>query len=107
MIIDNYYKQRKKSLWISCSSLLFEDAKRDLLALTSRLVTEEKPTICQIPTSYARIEQSSGVMYCTYNTLCSFSDAKVGSNPDEFVFQKRVDQIIDWVGGESFDGIVS
>jgi hypothetical protein len=91
IILDSYIRQRVKSVWVSTSTDLYADATRDLRDLG-----------CQIPVhnnlqslDKAIVTPQEGVLFCTYSTLTSKTKDR-----------SRLSQLIDWVGGESFDGVL-
>ena len=106
VIIDSYIRGRVKSVWISTSTDLFADAKRDLADLGAHSIPVH-PNLQSLDA--ATVTPTEGVMFMTYSTLTS-SGAK--GRPS------RVHQLIDWVGGSgnssssrsgccpSFDGVL-
>jgi len=103
IIINNWFNGRQKALWISHSPVLIEDAKRDL----SDLLLPLKPCqpavkIHSLPANYEKISHKDGILFCTYASLCCISKTASGSG-----FVSRKDQILDWLGGDDFKGVVS
>jgi hypothetical protein len=96
-IVENIARGRKKHVWISVSSDLYEDAKRDLsdLGLTT-YANKHCYNLGKLP--YGDLEEtcSEGVMFATYQTLISKNKAK----------QTRLDQLIEWCGGDEFEGLI-
>src|SRR5210317_924011 len=94
---ENLVWGRKKHVWVSVSSDLYEDAKRDLRDLGLGSYAE---THCynlgKLP--YGNLSEShpEGVMFATYQTLISENRQK----------ETRLDQLVKWCGGEDFDGLV-
>jgi C-terminal domain on Strawberry notch homologue/P-loop containing NTP hydrolase pore-1/UBA/TS-N domain len=89
VILDSYIRGRVKSVWVSTSTDLYADATRDLRDLG-----------CQIPVhnnlqslDKANVTPQEGVLFVTYSTLTSSMKGRT-----------RLSQLIDWVGGPSFDG---
>ena len=84
-------------MWISVSSDLYEDAKRDLRDLG---LGDYADTHCynlgKLPYGDLTKSHPEGVMFATYSTLISKNRQK----------QTRLDQLIEWCGGEDFDGLV-
>ncbi|KAL4533952.1 hypothetical protein Ndes2526B_g07167 [Nannochloris sp. 'desiccata'] len=91
IILDSYLRGRVKSVWVSTSTDLYADATRDLRDLN-----------CQIPVhnnlqslDKAKVTPTEGCLFLTYSTLIS-----------NFRGCPRLSQLIDWVGGSSFDGVL-
>jgi hypothetical protein len=95
-VVENIARGRKKHVWISVSSDLYEDAKRDLsdLGLTT-YANKHCYNLGKLP---GDLEEtcSEGVMFATYQTLISKNKAK----------QTRLDQLIEWCGGDEFQGLI-
>ena len=93
IILDNWLKGRRRSLWVSVSDRLLEDAQRDWSALGQErlLVT---------PLSRYRqgspIKLTEGILFTTYATLRSQERGAKAS---------RVQQIVEWLGRD-FDGVI-
>ena len=85
ILLDNWLRGRRRSLWLSQSDKLVEDARRDWIAVGGRPsdvinLTRIKPG--------EPVPAVQGILFCTYATLRSTSrQAK----------QTRLDQIIDWL----------
>ena len=99
VLLDNWLKGRRKALWVSKSDKLLEDAMRDWAALgRERLQITPLARFRQ----GAPIRLSEGILFTTYATLRSGErEGKVS----------RLQQILDWLGGEdgdakSFDGVI-
>eukprot|EP00985_Skeletonema_marinoi_P001893 scaffold767_cov144-Skeletonema_marinoi.AAC.11 len=96
-VIENLARGRNRHVWISVSSDLYEDAKRDLRDLG---LGDYADTHCynlgKLPYGDLTKSHPEGVMFATYSTLISKNRQK----------QTRLDQIVDWCGGEDFDGLV-
>ncbi len=93
ILLDNWLKGRRRSVWISKSDKLLEDAQRDWRALGREplLVT---PLARFRQGTPIRLEQ--GILFTTYATLRS--DARENR-------VSRVQQIVDWLGTD-FDGVI-
>lgn len=93
IILDNYMQGRKKSIWVTLNSSLFNDMKRDVKALfgNSDLVHSFKGG----KDAEKSLNFNDGILAVSYDTLSSGWDNK-GSN-----FEK----IIDWFG-KDFDGVI-
>ncbi|MEQ1541177.1 MAG: strawberry notch family protein [Novosphingobium sp.] len=93
ILLDNWLKGRRRSVWISKSDKLLEDAQRDWKALGQEplLVT---PLARFRQGTPIRLEQ--GILFTTYATLRS--DARENR-------VSRVQQIVDWLGTD-FDGVI-
>jgi len=93
IILDNWFKGRRRHVWISKSDKLIEDAQRDWSALG-----QEKLLVT--PLSRFRqgrpIQLQEGILFVTFATLRS--DEREGK-------RSRVQQIVDWLGA-NFDGVV-
>ena len=92
IILDNWCQGRKKAIWISKSSALIEDARRDWCALGG----SEKDIIDLGNIKLGDpIPFSQGVLFATYSTLRSQKGGK-----------SRLKQIIEWAGIE-FSGAIA
>jgi hypothetical protein len=92
IILDNWCQGRTKAIWVSKSSALIEDARRDWCALgghQNNIVDLSKFRLGQA------IELSQGILFTTYATLRSSQGAK-----------SRLQQIRDWCGSE-FEGAIA
>jgi len=96
-VVENLARGRKKHVWISVSSDLYEDAKRDLrdLGLGSYADTHCY-NLGKLPYGDLCESHPEGVMFATYSTLISKNRQK----------QTRLDQLIEWCGGEDFEGLI-
>jgi predicted RNA methylase len=93
IILDNWLKGRKRSLWISKSDKLIEDAERDWTAIggyRSDLVPLSRFR------QGAPIALDEGILFTTYATLRTQARGEKAS---------RVQQIVDWLG-KAFDGVI-
>jgi hypothetical protein len=93
IILDNWLKGRRRHVWVSKSETLIEDAQRDWSALR-----QEKLLVT--PLSRFRqgkpIKLEEGILFVTFATLRT--DEREGK-------RSRVQQIVDWLGGD-FDGAI-
>jgi hypothetical protein len=96
-VVENIARGRKKHVWISVSSDLYEDAKRDLSDLGLDAYADEHCfNLSKLPYGDLSETHAEGVMFATYQTLISKNQVK----------QTRLDQLIEWCGGEDFDGLI-
>lgn len=91
-ILDNWLQGRRRAIWVTKNEPLLEDARRDWTALGGL------PADIQ-PVSNWKIDQPitlpQGVLFVTYPTLRSARGDHT-----------RLQQLIDWAGGE-FDGVIA
>ncbi len=90
-VVENISRGRKKHIWVSVSSDLYEDAKRDLSDLGFDKYASKK---CYNLGSYKpqdAIKQEEGVVFTTYSTL---------------IKDNRLEQLLQWCGGDTFDGLI-
>ena len=96
-VVENIARGRKKHVWIPVSSDLYEDAKRDLSDLGLDAYADEHCfNLSKLPYGDLSETHAEGVMFATYQTLISKNQVK----------QTRLDQLIEWCGGEDFDGLI-
>jgi predicted RNA methylase len=93
ILLDNWFKGRRRAVWVSKSDKLIEDAQRDWSALgMERLLVT--------PLSRYRqgtpIRLAQGVLFTTYATLRTDERGEKLS---------RVRQIVEWLGSD-FDGVI-
>ncbi|XP_006898070.1 PREDICTED: protein strawberry notch homolog 2 [Elephantulus edwardii] len=94
IIVENYLKGRKKSLWFSVSNDLKYDAERDLRDI-------EAPGIAVHALSkikYGDNSTSEGVLFATYSAL-------IGESQAGGQHRTRLRQILEWCGA-SFEGVI-
>lgn len=92
IILDNWCQGRRKAIWISKSSALIEDARRDWCALGG----DEKDIIDLSNIKLGEpIPFTQGILFCTYSTLRSQKNGK-----------SRLKQIIEWAGAD-FEGAIA
>lgn len=114
-VLENMCRGRNKHVWVSVSSDLYEDAKRDLTDIGLRRYAEDR-TLLLGKAAYGNLEeqfysdektrgkQKGGLLFSTYSTL--ISETGRGKNNDNGGQKKtRLDQIVDWCG-EDFDGLL-
>ncbi|MBN3906493.1 MAG: strawberry notch family protein [Nostoc sp. NMS1] len=92
IILDNWCQGRSKAIWVSKSSALIEDARRDWCALGG----SEKDIIDLSNIKLGDpIPFTQGIVFCTHSTLRSQKNGK-----------SRLKQIVDWAG-KDFDGTIA
>ena len=89
MVLDNYARGRRRSIWLSTSTDLVRDAERDLRDLGTFIPVLDG---CQSLDSLKDSKGADGVLFSTYSTLTGVSKGR-----------SRLDQIICWAAGESPD----
>ena len=101
IILDNRLKGRTRSLWLSQSDKLLEDARRDWAALGG---SEDDVIPLGKFRQGAEIPQESGILFATYATLRS--PARQGR-------ASRLDQVVGWLAGgideperHAFEGVI-
>ena len=94
IILDNWMQGRRRSLWVSKSDALLEDARRDW-----RHLGQEPLQI--VPLSRFApgkpVTLAEGILFTTFATLRGGSRSGAGS---------RLDQVCDWLGPD-FDGVIA
>ncbi|WP_152592764.1 strawberry notch family protein [Nostoc sphaeroides] len=92
IILDNWCQGRRKAIWVSKSSALIEDARRDWCALGG----SEKDIIDLSNIKLGDpIPFTQGILFCTYSTLRSHHNGK-----------SRLKQIVEWAG-KDFEGAIA
>ncbi|BAY41895.1 hypothetical protein NIES2111_62910 (plasmid) [Nostoc sp. NIES-2111] len=92
IILDNWCQGRRKAIWVSKSSALIEDARRDWCALGGN----ERDIIDLSNIKLGdRIPFTQGILFCTYSTLRSQKNGK-----------SRLKQIVEWAG-KDFEGAIA
>ncbi|MFW9261314.1 strawberry notch-like NTP hydrolase domain-containing protein [Nostoc sp. CALU 546] len=92
IILDNWCQERRKAIWVSKSSALIEDARRDWCALGG----SEKDIIDLGNIKLGDpIPFTQGILFCTYSTLRSQKGGK-----------SRLKQIVEWAG-KDFEGAIA
>ena len=101
IIFDNFVRGRCKSIWFSISSDLRIDAQRDLSDIGCYIKVidgcqelDKETKAFGLPKDF-----SEGVIFCTYATLVSSVQKGINN-----IKQSRLKQLIDWCGGDNFDG---
>ncbi|MCC5640679.1 strawberry notch family protein [Nostoc sp. CHAB 5844] len=92
IILDNWCQGRRKAIWVSKSSALIEDARRDWCALGG--VEKDIIDLGNIKLGEP-IPFTQGILFCTYSTLRSQKNGK-----------SRLKQIVEWAG-KDFDGPIA
>jgi hypothetical protein len=92
-ILDNWLRRRRKTLWISKSDKLIEDAQCDWSALGMERLPVTPPS--RFPQGRP-VTLPEGILFTTYATLRSDEKAEKVS---------RVRQIVDWLGSDC-DGVI-
>jgi predicted RNA methylase len=92
IILDNWCQKRRKAIWVSKSSALIEDARRDWCALggTERDIIDLSNIKLGDPIPFTQ-----GILFCTYSTLRSQKNGK-----------SRLKQIVEWAG-IGFEGAIA
>eukprot|EP00898_Chlorokybus_atmophyticus_P008365 jgi/Chlat1/852/Chrsp104S01188 len=125
VVVENVFRGRTKHIWLSASADLHLDAKRDLADLDA-LKYIHLHALKQYGygdlSSMAGLD--SGVIFATYNTLIAKSASQTRmvcymlSMCPVFFYEKPVafeaacgphlvqEQLIEWCGGSSFDGLI-
>ncbi len=96
ILMDNWCQSRRRHLWVSKTTTLIEDARRDWTALGG--IGPDIRAINDFPLD-GPINLPAGILFTTYATLRS-ERADKGS---------RIDQIIAWLTGDdeaAFDGVI-
>lgn len=92
IILDNWCQGRSQAIWVSKSSALVEDARRDWCALGGA----EKDIIDLGNIKLGDpIPFTQGILFCTYSTLRSVKGDK-----------SRLKQIVEWAGAD-FEGAIA
>jgi hypothetical protein len=125
MILDNIARGRKKHLWVSTSLDLKNEASKDLADLGApgvqvRDITELDAAHKALGLSKEFAQPACGmVLFCIYSSLTSsrrVSAAKADKGPKAgggggggggAKTQRRVDQLIEWLGGGEWDGVLA
>lgn len=117
-VLENVCRGRKKHVWVSVSSDLYEDAKRDLIDIGLRRFAEDRSLLLG-KASYGNLEDQfysdertrgkveGGMLFSTYSTLISKTGRgkKGGEGAAANGEKTRLDQIVEWCG-EDFDGLL-
>ncbi|XP_039104103.1 protein strawberry notch homolog 2 isoform X2 [Hyaena hyaena] len=94
IILENYLRGRKKSLWFSVSNDLKYDAERDLRDIDASGIAVH--ALSKI--KYGDNTTSEGVLFATYSAL-------IGESQAGGQHRTRIRQILEWCG-EAFDGVI-
>ena len=94
IILENWNCGRKKSVWVSASQDLFQDAKRDLTDIGAKFIKIRALTSY----TYKQAIAGEGVVFCTFAALRT-STKKAGR------FKSRLEQLVEWMKrGGKFEG---
>eukprot|EP00208_Stichococcus_sp_RCC1054_P000099 CAMPEP_0206143488 /NCGR_PEP_ID=MMETSP1473-20131121/20743_1 /ASSEMBLY_ACC=CAM_ASM_001109 /TAXON_ID=1461547 /ORGANISM="Stichococcus sp, Strain RCC1054" /LENGTH=921 /DNA_ID=CAMNT_0053538919 /DNA_START=201 /DNA_END=2963 /DNA_ORIENTATION=+ len=101
IVLDNFARGRRRALWLSTSSDLHHDAERDLRDLGCHGI--HVINNCQALDRGQKAlgmskDLKEGVLFMTYSTLISAGGKAVKGG--------RLQQVIDWLGGTSYDGVI-
>ncbi|XP_059553374.1 protein strawberry notch homolog 2 isoform X3 [Myotis daubentonii] len=94
IILENYLRGRKKSLWFSVSNDLKYDAERDLRDINAPDISVH--ALSKI--KYGDNTTSEGVLFATYSAL-------IGESQAGGQHRTRIRQILEWCGA-AFDGVI-
>ncbi|XP_038572206.1 protein strawberry notch homolog 2 isoform X2 [Micropterus salmoides] len=94
IILENFIKGRKKSLWFSISNDLKFDAERDLKDIDAPNI----PVHALNKIKYGDTATSEGVLFATYSAL-------IGESQAGGQHRTRIKQILDWCKPD-FDGVI-
>jgi hypothetical protein len=92
IILDQWNRGRRRAIWISRSSALIEDARRDWSALGG--VPIDIQPLDAFPLGEP-VGMASGIVFLTYATLRSQRHDR----------ESRLQQLLDWAGAD-FDGVI-
>lgn len=102
IILDNYARGRTKHIWFTISSDLIVDSRRDLtdIGCHVRVIDgcqelDRETRVLGLPADF-----KEGVVFSTYATLVSSVQRGVFNGSK----QSRLQQLVNWCGGEEFDG---
>ncbi|XP_070347147.1 protein strawberry notch homolog 2 isoform X2 [Equus asinus] len=94
IILENFLRGRKKSLWFSVSNDLKYDAERDLRDIEAHGIAVH--ALSKI--KYGDNTTSEGVLFATYSAL-------IGESQAGGQHRTRIRQVLEWCG-EAFDGVI-
>ena len=98
IVLENSMQARRRHLWVGGSPEAFADVQRDLHAVTGGRVAAFQLGMLE----YDALEDQGyreGVCYATY-TVFAGSTKKKGKR------LTRIEQLIEWLGGTSFEGVI-
>ncbi len=95
IITDNKNQGRDKHVWVSLKSPLIEDARRDW-----RDLGNDEADIHDFDKLRSAAPPENGVAFITYDTL-------KGKPRSSQTAQKNLDRLVEWLGGEKFDGVIA
>uniref|UniRef100_A0A0C3TLL1 Strawberry notch AAA domain-containing protein n=1 Tax=Guillardia theta (strain CCMP2712) TaxID=905079 RepID=A0A0C3TLL1_GUITC len=100
IILENFIRGRKRAIWISISSDLIDDAKRDICDIGGGAIPIHDLRDYGNNKDLNSFEElNQGVIFCTYSLLVRNG---AGGGKD----QSRLTQIVKWAG-EDFDGVLA
>jgi predicted RNA methylase len=99
IILDNWCQGRRKAIWVSKSSALIEDARRDWCALGG--VEKDIIDLGNIKLGDP-IPFTQGILFCTYSTLRSVRLPQASQKGSK----SRLKQIVEWTGAD-FEGAIA
>ena len=98
IILDNWFHGRKRSIWVSKSDKLIEDARRDWMAIGGK----ESDIVPLSKFKQGKdIKLDQGILFVTYATLRSAERQHDGE-----IKASRLSQVVEWLGAD-FDGIIA
>lgn len=97
IIYENWAQGRRRHIWVSVSTDLHLDARRDLDDIGALAVDCHK----QLTLQGSKIAEGDGVVFSTYSGLISSSRPPGRKKP-----VRRLDLLVKWCGGEAFDGCI-
>ena len=106
ILMDNWRNGRKKAVWVSETSKLVEDAKRDLNGIGWADGAGQVFTMAGAKPG-SEIGRKQGILFTTYSTLSSRFTKIREDMPETFEdMTVRVNQIVKWLG-KDFDGVIA
>lgn len=102
LILECWCKDIKKGIWLSVSSDLKQDAKRDLLDIGADNIPLHLLT--KLPYGSIKTGKSiinNGIIFATYSSLISETKSSGRSS----VKNSRLEQLLDWCGSD-YDGLI-
>lgn len=93
IILDNQRRGQKKAVWISEKAALANDARRDMEGIGA-----DPKTLIEMAKYKGKLNQPSGVLFTTYDTL--------KSAPKDKNLPSRLQEVVNWLGPD-FDGVIA
>eukprot|EP00752_Nemacystus_decipiens_P009068 g8096.t1 len=103
IVLDSWARGRRKHVWFSISNDLKLDAQRDLKDVDCHISVIDGCQGLDVASSMGLgMSKSSkhGCLFSTYSTLASSRSHTPGGSTKK----SRLDQLVDWCGGEDFEG---